>query len=67
MAPYRFNPRKTSVLDQEIAKIIDLYDIKIPIAFIKDNLYLIGSNRLNCEMKGDICMVRVGGGYQRFD
>ena len=67
MAPYRFNPRKTSVLDQQIAKIIDVYDIRIPIAFIKDNLYLIGPNRLNCDMKGDICMVRTGGGYQRFD
>ena len=34
---------------------------------IQGSLYLIGSNRCNCELRGDICMIRVGGGYERFE
>ena len=42
-------------------------DIKFPIVLIKDDLYLIGSERLNINMTNDSLMVRVGGGYVKFE
>jgi len=50
-APIKFRPRKGNALDERIAELIEEYDIRIPIVHIKDNLYLIGSNRLNCILK----------------
>jgi len=47
-------------------KYIQALDVKIPIVNIKDNLFLIGPNRCNCELRKDTVMIRVGGGYQRF-
>ena len=34
---------------------------------IKDSLYQIGPNRYNCILRGEVPMIRVGGGYQRLD
>ena len=36
IAPYKFNPRRNNALDLEISKLIQMYDIRIPIALIKD-------------------------------
>ena len=38
----------------------------IPILHIKDRLYLIGHNRMTCNLINDNLMVRVGGGYEKF-
>jgi len=40
--------------------------ITIPILFIKEKLYLIGSVRINVDMKTDNLMLRVGGGFEKF-
>ncbi len=34
---------------------------------IKDSLYLIGSNRVNCNIKNGQLILRVGGGYEKFE
>jgi len=34
---------------------------------IKDSMYLIGPNRYSCVLRGDIPMVRVGGGFERLE
>ena len=52
-------------MDLSIKKMIDELKITIPILHIKNELYLIGPNRMNCDLKNDL-MVRVGGGYERF-
>jgi hypothetical protein len=41
--------------------------ITIPILFIKDKLYLIGSSRINVDLKKDNLMLRVGGGFEKFN
>ena len=66
-APFKFIPRKNKQLDLEIHRQVKFCNITIPIVFISGNLYLIGSNRCNCELRGDVPMIRVGGGYQRFE
>ena len=40
--------------------------ITIPNLFIKEKLYLIGSVRINVDMKTDNLMLRVGGGFEKF-
>ena len=40
--------------------------ITIPILFIKEKLYLIGSARINVDLKKDNLMLRVGGGFEKF-
>jgi len=66
-APIRFKPRRGHPLDERIAQIIAEKEITIPVVHIKDNLYLIGSNRCTCELKQDNVIVRLGGGNERFD
>ena len=65
--PIKFKPRKNEVVDQLIQGYIKSLGIKVPVVWIKGNLYLIGSQRLNCELRADQLVVRVGGGYQLFE
>jgi hypothetical protein len=54
-------------LDSRIAQTIYDCNITIPITHIKDNQYLIGSEKKNCSIKSDTAYVAVGGGVERFD
>lgn len=65
----KFKPRKGNKIDEKIRFYIQELDIKFPIVLIKDDLYLIGSERLNIKqnMHNDSLMVRVGGGYVKFE
>jgi len=65
--PIKFKPRKNEMIDEMISLYITSLEIMVPIVWIKGNLYLIGSQRLTCEMRGESLILRVGGGYQKFD
>jgi len=41
--------------------------ITIPIVHIREKLYLIGSGRMTCDFRSDTAMVKVGGGYEKFE
>jgi hypothetical protein len=64
--PIRFEPRSGDQMDQMIAASIYEHNFNIPIIWIKGRLYLIGSQRLTCQIKRNILMLRVGGGYEVF-
>lgn len=59
-------PRPNNDVDLAIHMLIQELNIKIPILHIKNKLYLIGTNRITAEIKRDIVMLRVGGGYEKF-
>lgn len=65
--PIHFKPRRKNDLDENIAVCIYNQHITIPIMHIKENLYLVGPNRYNCDLKAGQAMIKAGGGYQRFD
>ena len=65
-APIEFQPWEGNSIDRAIQDIIQSYDITIPIVHIKNKLFLIGHNRINCDLKNDNLMCRVGGGYEKF-
>lgn len=64
--PIRFKPKRGNSLDESIAQKIKELGITIPVKHIEKQLYLIGSARVNLELKRFL-MVRAGGGYERFD
>lgn len=65
--PVPFRPRKGDPLDSAIMQQIDLLGITIPVQHIRGKLYLIGSSKTTCELKGEQLLIRTGGGYERFD
>jgi len=67
--PIDFVPRKRNEMDEKILYWIQELNITIPIVHIKNDLYLIGSERLNMKQNNhnDNIMVRVGGGYVKID
>ena len=67
--PIKFVPRKGNQIDEKIKFYINELLITIPIVHIKGDLYLVGSERLNFKhnTNNDSLMVRVGGGYVKFD
>lgn len=69
MTPIKFMPRKGNKIDEKIRFYIQELNITIPIDYIKGDLYLIGSDRLNIKQNSnnDSLMVRVGGGYVKFE
>ena len=46
--------------------IVDL-NVRVPVVHIEKNMYLIGSSRCTCTLKVEAVLVRVGGGYERFE
>jgi len=65
--PIIFTPRKNNKMDDMIALYVEQLDIRIPIVPIKASLYLIGSNRVSCQLKNDQLILRVGGGFEKFE
>ena len=67
--PMKFRPRKGNKIDEKIRFYIQELYIRFPIVMIKDDLYLIGCERLNIKQNtnNDSLMVRVGGGYVKFE
>lgn len=64
--PIIFNARSGEQVDTLMSQYINEMNITIPILWVKDNYYLIGSQRLICEIKRNCLLVRVGGGYESF-
>lgn len=64
--PIEFVARKSSKLDDAIQRSIDENQITIPVHHIEDNLYLIGSKRLNCSLQNDSVLVTVGESNKKF-
>ena len=62
MPPISFKPKKGNKLDEKIYELMEHLDVRIPIVFIKENLYLIGTARVICDLRMESVIVRVGGG-----
>ena len=65
--PIPFKPKKGNQVDEAIYAVVKREKIALPIIPIKNNLYLIGSNRVNCENKFGNVMVKIGGGSQKLE
>lgn len=38
----------------------------MPVIWVKANIYLLGSEKHNCDLKAENVVVRTGGGYESF-
>lgn len=63
--PLPFKPTKGNELEQAIWNTLEQVDSKLPVMLIDKKLYLIGSNRLNCDSKFGQAFIKVGGGSQK--
>ena len=54
-------------MDIALSMIINKMEVTLPIMHIKDSLYLIGPQRMTCALKREFVMIRIGGGYERFE
>jgi len=64
--PIVFDPREESDTDQRIDYYIKQLNLVIPVVWIRDNLYLIGSSRIECEVQGQQLMCKVGNDWEIF-
>ena len=64
--PIKFNARSGEPVDELIAQYINEMNITIPIVWVRDSTYLIGSQQLICEIKRNCLLLRIGGGYESF-
>lgn len=65
--PIKFKARKNNELDSHIEHFCYKLSIEIPIIHIKNDLFLVGSNNVTIKMTNSCCMIRVGGGWVKFD
>lgn len=64
--PIEFKARNLP-LEQAMYEVYTAQHITIPIIHIREKLYLIGSGRMTCDFRSDHAMVKVGGGYEKFE
>ena len=67
--PIKFKPRKGHEIDERLYQYTEELDITFPIVVIRNELYLVGSERLNIKLNANNnqLLVRVGGGYKNFE
>ena len=49
--PVPFKARRSKKLDEEIAKVVKKHNSTLPVIHIRNGLYLVGTNRCNCELR----------------
>lgn len=58
---------KGDAVDKVVEEVVFKKNIECPIVRISQGKYLIGTESKMLIIKGDSCMVRVGGGFERLD
>jgi hypothetical protein len=61
-APIPFKPKRGNQLEEQIHKVITALGFNLPVVHIRASLYLLGTNRCNCDYKFNSVMVKIGGG-----
>ena len=65
--PVEFRASRNVPLEQAMFEVYANQHLTIPIVHIREKLYLIGSGRMTCDLRSDAAMVKVGGGYEKFE
>ena len=66
-APIKFMVQKGNKEDEMIQKLIKKYKITLPIVYISEQYYLIGTQKYKAEFKYSSIILKVGSGIERFD
>jgi len=56
--PVRFTPQKGNKTEELLAKMIKKHKVTLPIIHVRQNLYLIGSQKVSMDFKFNSIMVR---------
>ena len=58
---------KGDKLDEEVGKVLNRQNASLPLIRIQQGKYLIGTEVKMIKIKGESCMVRVGGGWEKLE
>ena len=58
---------KGDEVDEAIGEVLSKFDFELPVIRIANGKYLIGTESKMVMIKGNSCMVRVGGGFEKLD
>lgn len=58
---------KGDQVDEFVASLYNSKEFTLPIYRISEGKYLIGTESRSCTIKGNNCLVRVGGGYSSLE
>ena len=64
--PIKFEPRPANKLEERLNDLLVENDITTPIRWLKGNMYFVGIEKVNFDLKADNIIVRTGGGYEQF-
>jgi hypothetical protein len=59
--------RKGNILETRIQSILQVEGIMIPVIWIKNDLYLVGSQKATCQLKSGNVLIRQGVSFELFD
>lgn len=62
-----YKATKGDKVDETLARIVNGADIQLPIYRIGEGKYLLGTESKMCMIKGNSCVVRIGGGFQTLE
>ena len=65
--PIPFDARKGNVLESRIKEILKTEKINIPVIWIKNEMYLVGSQKVTCQLKSGNVLIRQGASFELFD
>lgn len=63
----KYQSIKGDEIDEAMARIVNNLNIKLPIIRIGNGKYLIGTESKIAVIKGNSCVVRIGGGFQNME
>eukprot|EP00347_Sterkiella_histriomuscorum_P009015 403342856 len=63
----KYQAIKGDQLDLIVAKILNDNQFTLPVIRITQGKYLLGTDSKSLVIKGDICVVRVGGGFEKLE
>ena len=58
---------KGDAVDKVVEEVVFKKNIEVPIVRLAPGQYLIGTEKKMLIIKGESCMVRVGGGFEKLD
>ena len=65
--PIPFDARKGNVLETRMQQILQIEKVMIPVIWIKNDLYLVGSQKATCQLKSGNILIRQGASFELFD
>lgn len=62
-----YAPRKGDEIDAKLAEVANSKGLEVPFVWVKEGMYKFGGKNVNMRILNGYLVIRVGGGYMKFD